>query len=293
MRSAALASIAGMDDRRIGRYRLVRPMGVSHHAERWLALDEPTQTTHLMHWVGLGVVAEVQREQIEAVRRLVHGLREPHILPIEAIIPGTRGSSQGVWILTPYTGTQVGLVSLDQLQIDKGGTIPVLEVERAMLHLLSASEAGAAAGFVHGPISSSEVLVDRHGRLIIELYGLGRALRTDPKDVPASWLAREEARSIVALGYRLLTNSSAEGQRMRISKLIRGLPHTWDAWFDAGLSPSGGFASASEALGEIPSARGLPTAVAAPLMVKTFASTAGVPMGAGTGSSAGGGLGHG
>jgi hypothetical protein len=252
----------------IGSYRLVRPLGRSRHGDRWLALDQATQRSHVMHWVTLDPVAARQRLQLDSLRTLARSLHDLHILEIESVIPSTRGSAQGVWILTPYTGSVQGLVTLAQLQVDKGGTMPVVEVERAMLHLLGAAEAGSAIGRVHGPLSADEVHVDRHGRLVIELYALATAL--EPEKVDAPRLEREEIRSIVDMGYRLLTNRDVVEPRLLVSRLIRGLHEAWDRWFDAGLDPHGGFASAAEALGELPSARGLSTAAAAPVMVRAF-----------------------
>ena len=97
-------------------------------------------------------------------------------------------------------------------------------------------------------------MVDRRGSLSIELYGLARRLAM-PGARPASEAIRDEVRSIVEIGYWLLTGLPAEEPRIMAGRLIPKLERRWDEWFDRGLDPLAGFLSAEDALGAMPGLR--------------------------------------
>jgi len=196
------------------------------------------------------------RRFVESIQNL-SPVSHPHILPIEQFTLDKGGAGRGgdgAWIVTPYTGNLEGLVTLSALLEDKGGQMTPGESERALIQLLEASEYAHAAGFHHGPMSIEEVLVDRRGSLAIELYGLRRLLN-GPGSVPVMEVERDEVRSIVEIGYKLLTGLSAEEPRIRADRLIQRLDRRWDDWFDQGLDPMAGFLSAGEALAALPSLR--------------------------------------
>ena len=228
---------------RVGSYRLVQQLEPGRMAERWLALHEEAGSTHLAHRFRTGVGRFEQRRLVEAIER-VAPLSHPHILPIERFTLGHDGSA---WIVTPYTGNLEGLVTLTNLMEEKGGQMPPSETERALIQLLEAAESAHSAGFHHGPLSADEVMVDRRGSLSVELYGLGRLLAS-PAPTPAVEVTRDEVRSIVEIGYWLLTGLSAEEPRIRADRLMPKLDHRWDEWFNEGLDPMAGFLSAGEAL---------------------------------------------
>jgi serine/threonine protein kinase len=255
------------DSRRVGNYKLLTTLRRSRCGERWLASDDRTDSAHVLHWITLAPQREESKRAVARVDDLQR-LRHPHVLAIDAAIPATLSSASGLWLVTPYTGHHAGLLTLDQLQAEKGGTMPIVEVERAMLHLLEASEYAHAQGVCHGSMEAREIQVDRRGSLVVELYGLARVLGAHHGSAPE--FIRDEIRSIVALGYHLITGLSPDEPRLRVGKLIRQLNPAWDDWFDMGLDASGGFQSAQEALGQLPSARGVPESVAAPIMVKTM-----------------------
>jgi hypothetical protein len=96
--------------------------------------------------------------------------------------------------------------------------------------------------------------VDRRGSLAIELYGLRRRL-LGSGDRPATEVGRDEVRSIVAIGYELLTGLSAEDPRIEATRLIPKLDRRWDEFFAEGLDPLAGFLTAGDALGSLPSLR--------------------------------------
>jgi hypothetical protein len=239
---------------RIGPFRLVQPLEAGPLAERWLALDEREESTHVAHRFRPGADRGEIRRLVAGMERL-SGLSHPHILPIEHFtLERSTGKGDGAWIVTPYTGTPEGLVTLPVLRDDKGGQMPPVEVERTLMHLLEASEHAHASGFRHGPVAAEEILVDRRGSVSIELYGLRRIIRGG-EGGPFSEIERDEVRSIVEIGYWLLTGLSAEEPRIRADRLFQKLDHRWDEWFDAGLDPMAGFLSAGEAQALLPSHR--------------------------------------
>ena len=242
---------------RIGPYRLIQQLQPGTMAERWLALNEQDESTHVAHRFRFGQDRRDERKLVQAVQSL-SSLSHPHVLPIEQFTLNAGGGGGGAWIVTPYTGNLEGLVTLGALAQDKGGQLAPIECERALMQVLEAVEHAHEVGFQHGPISPEEVLVDRRGSLAIELYGLRRLLGGVGEAlaaVPSTEVIRDEVRSIVEVGYWLLTGLSAEDPRIRADRLIEKLDRRWDQWFDAGLDPMAGFASAGEALAALPGNR--------------------------------------
>lgn len=235
---------------RIGPFRLVRQLQPGILGERWLAFNESDQSDHVAHRFRLSQDRVEQRKfvaAIEALSPLVH----PHLLPIEHLSLGVAG---GAWVVTPYTGSHDGLVTLASLVRDKGGRMTPAETERALIQMLEAMEYAHSEGHHHGPVNPEEILVDRRGSLAIELYGLRRRLGGMAQQ-PASEVARDEARSVVEIGYWLLTGLPADEPRIQAGRLIPRLDHRWDEWFNEGLDPAAGFASPSEALAAMPGMR--------------------------------------
>lgn len=242
---------------RIGPLTLVRPLLPGPMAERWLAVNETSHTTHVAHRFRMGDRSEERRlvSAVDALSRLAH----PHILPMEQFTLGVAGSA---WIVTPYTGSHDGLVPLTRLLQDKGGRMAPVEAERAVLQIIEAVEYAHSAGVVHGPLSASEILVDRRGSLSIEHYGLRRLLHgvglgtaSQGLAAPASEVAGDELRSIVELGYWLLTGLSADEPRIPACRLVPRLDRRWDDWLEEGLDPMLGFTSAAAVIGALPSMR--------------------------------------
>lgn len=236
---------------RIGPFRLVRRLEAGPLTERWLALNERDESTHVAHRFAAAGEREMQR-LMECVERL-SALSHPHTLPIEHFtLEKSGGGRDCAWVVTPYTGNPERLVTLGQLLADKGGQMIPSEAERTLVQLLEASDFAHGSGFHHGPLSMDEVQVDRRGSLSIELYGLRRLL-SGPDTVADA--VRDEVRSIVGIGYTLLTGLSAEEPRIRADRLVPKLDRRWDMWFDEGLDAAAGFLSAGEALSALPSLR--------------------------------------
>jgi hypothetical protein len=243
-----------MDDRvprlRIGPYLLMRQMDRGRWTDRWLAVHDREDSAHVVHRFAVGA-GEHQRflEAAERASRLDH----PHLLPIEHFTLGTVVGGNA-WVVTPYTGTQDGLLTLDGLLSAKGGRMPPPEAERALVQLLGACRYAHVLGVRHGPVSMDEVLVDRRGSVAVELYGLGRELGpVGPGVASAAEVVRDEVRSVVEIGYQLVTGLSADEPRIDAGRLVRRLDARWDGWFEAGLDLLGGFADADAAIAALPS----------------------------------------
>lgn len=230
-----------------GPYRLVRRLADSAMAERWLALHERSLSSHVVHRFRPCRDKHEQRRVMAAIEagRVLTG---PHLLPIELF---SLSISQRPCAVTPYTGNHEGLLTLSGLLEAKGGRMPAPEAERAMLHLLEASRFAHDAGMVHGEIGWDEVMVDRHGSCAIEFYGLDRRLRGTGG--AAAEVRRDEIRSIVEIGYRLLTGLDPAEPRIESTRLVKRLDRAWDEFFDAGLDAVGGFGTGGEAIDALPS----------------------------------------
>lgn len=235
-----------------GRYRLIRPLEQATFAERWLSLHEDSHTSHVVYRFGVLSDKLAQRRFLSAAeqRSLAKG---PHLLEIQNFSFDTVGRP---CVVTPYLGNHDGLVTVRSLATLKGGRLSPLETERAVVHVLEGLRAahqtpgGGVAGS-SGPLTMDDLLVDRHGRVWIELYGLRRAMRGQTE--PAAELAQDEIRSIVEIAYELLTGLPAEEPRIAVGRLIKKIDPAWDAWLDRGLSGFDGFATADDALAALPS----------------------------------------
>lgn len=172
--------------------------------------------------------------------------------PGRTAAPEAAGLENGfVWIASPFVGHGTAMLTLDRLAEERD-TLAPNEVDRAICQLLDTTESARDAGIAHGPVSYGEPTVDRGGRVVLELPGLGRALdglsRVNPE------LVRDEVRSIVELGYRIAVGLPAGESPLRPSRLNRRLGRSWDLWFEQGLDPSRGFETPAEARLALPSA---------------------------------------
>ncbi len=227
----------------LGHIRLVRELPDATVGQRWIGLHDHHRTNHLIYRLPVCRDRGERRDMLELLER-TSAIRHPHLLAIEQYTLGRDGSA---WVVAPYTGSQAGLVTLNDLLEAKGGTMPSFEGERTLEHLLSGVALAHEAGVVHGPALDDELLVDRHGRLLIELYGLRRGLRHDASSERQED-TRDEIRSIVHLGYRLLTGLTPDEPLLPASRVVKRLEKRWDTWFERGLDPTGGFDSAASAL---------------------------------------------
>ena len=154
--------------------------------------------------------------------------------------------------MTPYIGASEGLLTLDGLRRAKrDNRLSVFETRTAVRQIFSAIAAAHSRGVVHGGFSARDLLVDRHGSLMFEMYGLHRRLSGDvpehgSPDLDA--LVRAELRSAVEVIYQSLTGGSSAGTGGVASRVVKRLDRSWDRWFAVGLNERGGFTCPEEAL---------------------------------------------
>lgn len=234
---------AGQQTIRMGPYELSRQLTPGVLGERWLVVHERTQRPHVLHRFMVASDRAASRRFIHILRR-AESLKHAHILPIEAVSLDHRGVP---FAITPYTGDQDGLMSLDRLLSIHNGYVSLEEARRALRQLLSAVEHAHREGVFHGVLGQREVLVDRSGCLFIELYGLARGLLAPDAQPSAS--ERLEVRSVFEIGYQLLTGLRAEDPHIPPTRVLPELSEDWDGLFDIGLHT--GFASAAHALSAV------------------------------------------
>lgn len=238
-RSPALAPPAG----RVAGLTLGLKLPGHRLGHRWMAGDSIDSMTSVVYLIRgprhVSATALAQRLRWSTFER------NPHALPIDAIeaAPGGR-----FWIATPYTGGADGLLTLGRLLAEKHeGRMDPDEARRAIQQLLMALDFAHMRGLAHGPVALDEALVDRRGRIHVELMGVEAALTgTGAVDVGA------EVRSVVRVALELLT-----GVQPTSDDLWRKAPwlsRAWRGWLSRGLQPGAGFQSAAAALASLPSA---------------------------------------
>lgn len=234
---------------------------VGQQPARYLALHEDRHSSHVAYrFAAVRAKSEARRfeQAVEGASAFAH----PHALRIEQFGIDSGGHP---WVVTPFTGDVDGLRTLGRLLREKSGQMSPLETERAVTHILSTVAAahsgrdgesgeegagGARAVCCHGAIAMDEVLIDRHGSVLIELYGLARALVNPGR--PSNESLRDEVRSVVEIGYQLITGLRAEEPLIPAARLVPRLDPRWDAWLRRGLDATRGFDTAQQALEAMP-----------------------------------------
>jgi len=259
---SALFQAAG--DLRLPGYQPSRSLGAGRCGPRVLATRQRDGEQVVLHAVrrslrrGVGRISGGRgsrdaRRFMELVAPL-RCLESSHIVPVDDVVAD---ASSFHWLVTPYLGSADGLLTLERLRrLKDNGQLSEHETERAVEHLLAASETAHARGLAHGPIQPGEVLINRHGSLSIELYGLARRLNAGRSD-SAGPPTVAELRSIAELAYTLLTGTlEAPEPYIPASRLVKRLSPRWDAWLAHALDRSRGFDSAAEARFYLPSGEG-------------------------------------
>lgn len=211
---------------------------------RWLAsagADGRTKVAYLVRApessMGASLLLRLRRVAVA---------RAPHALPIESIEPDSSGT--GFWIVCPYTGSADGLLTLGRLLAEKHeGRMEPDEARRAASQILQSLDHSQMCRLPHGPVAMDEILVDRCGRVVIELPGIEAALQgAEPINVAG------EVRSVARCVFEMLTGVQATSYASALR--ASGLSRAWRAWLSKGLREDGGFGSAAQALATLPSA---------------------------------------
>jgi len=218
--------------------RLVRALDPLPEAVRWLALDERDQTNHVLYEFTADGDAESTLKELDARA----GISCLHVLPIEAAWRCEDRSA--VWASSPFIGNQQGLVRLGDVVRARGGRLPGPELCRAHTQVLRALASLHEAGIAAGGLDRDRLLVDARGAVKLELHAFGASAG----ESALADRAADDVASAFALAYELATGCAAVDGRAPISRVAVGFNPMWDAVFDRGLDPLGGFGSAVEAL---------------------------------------------
>lgn len=228
---------AAWSTRIVGGWRLEARLGDTRLGTRWLAWGGrdvlPRVAHHLSSRVARGVDALAV---LEPLTRFVHA----HAVGLEEVVID-RGET---WLLAPYCGSYDGLMPLARLMsMKREGCLAARESVFLGLHLLGAIDAGWRRGLGHGPLGIDDVLIDRRGRAMIELFGVeARCRGEDPLAA-----AHASVAGVVGLVYELATGM-APGSRGASAAMGRSLPRGLESFFHRGLSRDDGFASPAEAM---------------------------------------------
>lgn len=232
----------------VGPYLLTKPLGVDGAAEGHLALHQADQSNHVAYRFPAVYDKTGIRRFVDAARACQE-IRHEHLLPIEYHTLDAQGHP---WVVCPYTGDVDGLRTLRKLLREKAGQLHPFEAERAIVQILDASRHAHKQSLVHGLMSLDDVLVDRHGSLLVQFYGLSRMVEQGDSEANVAELIRDEVRSIVEIGYQLITGLRAEEPLIPAGRLVKKLDPRWDAWIQHGLEAMGGFDTAAQALAALP-----------------------------------------
>lgn len=172
------------------RYRIVSPLGSGGMADVYLAQDERLGRPVAVKVLKARLAADVEfleRFRIEA--QAAASLSHPSIVAVY-----DRGSADGVtYIAMEYVRGQ----SLKQ-RIRRDGALPSDEAVTTALAVLSALDAAHARAIVHRDVTSSNVLLEEGGRVVVTDFGIARMgsstlTRTGAMMGTSSYLSPEQA----------------------------------------------------------------------------------------------------
>jgi hypothetical protein len=147
---------------------------------RWASVHEVMGTSHLVYQM-LGPARD--KFTIRKFLRAAAGAAGdcgPHALGISSFALQASGRA---CLVSRYPGDLGGVTTLRQHVKGKGGRLGANELARAVEHLIDALAAGARGGTVHGAFDLDGCVVDRKGRVAIELFGFGPRWARSAEDV--------------------------------------------------------------------------------------------------------------
>jgi len=214
-----------------------------------IMLEENRRTNHLLYRFDHIQDAVARRRVFDRLMTIAR-INHQHILPIEHVGYDETGR---LCVVTAYPGNQDGLVTLPDLLEARGGTLDVPESTRLISQLLVTSVHASEHGIVHADFDPEEILIDRHGCPLVELFGLEQAIRPSRSEHLA---LAEQTRSIARLGLRLIAGTANASDAADLALVHKHLDRAWDAWFRYALDPVGGFDTPAMAIASLPGSPG-------------------------------------
>jgi len=221
-----------------GPYKLIRQIGSAHGASRYIVLCNRTDTNYTLYRFEDAQNHQFRRQAFQAFMKM-SVIDQPHIHRIISVTYDDRGR---LCVITPYTGNHEGIVTLDDVLRRQDGKLGIVEAARAIEHLLGAVQYAHRHQVINGSIDRDDILVDRYGSLQIQFYGYKSSIRSTQRHESTRVSdINDEVRSIIELGYTMITGLRVQGERIDPSRVIKKLDRAWDTWFEIGLDPIDGF----------------------------------------------------
>lgn len=150
---------------RLGRWRLLAPLGEGATAVVWKAADDRDQTVAIKLLRPEAWAREDLRRRFVAEARALSALRHPNVLRVHEVVE----EPDRAWCV-------MDLVEEGSLQqaIDRDGPLPEPEALRVVFEALCALGAAHARGFVHRDVKPSNLLVRASGEVFLGDFGSAR-----------------------------------------------------------------------------------------------------------------------
>lgn len=176
---------------------------------RWASVHEVTGTSHLVYQLQGPARDKFTIRKFLRAAEGAGGVSVPHGLGISSYALQASGTA---CLVTAYPGDLGGVTTLAQLVRAKGGRLGSHEVARAAEHLMEAFAHGEASGRWHGAFDMDGCVVDRGGRVAVELFGFA-----------AHWMgSAKEGERLGAAQRRSLAIAARE--------MLGAAPAAWEAW---------------------------------------------------------------
>lgn len=222
----------------VGALRVVRDLAPSAVGERWLSLDEARHTSHVIHVIRCEPPAA---DRVEHVLDRLRKATDPHVLRVDHV----ERRDQAWIVLTEYPGHSDGVITLDALVAAKGGRLTGPESARGIRHLVDALLHIHTLGVRNGGLDTAQCLVDRHGRVVLELAGVAAAIGGAGTQ---DQLEREEVCSLGLLGHRLFSGVGPGETRLPRTRIDAA----WERWLTRSIASMDGYANIEQAAKDYP-----------------------------------------
>ena len=227
----------------LGPYRLLRDagrtlLGPGLAARRWIAINERTLANHVVYALD-GCRGRARVRRVMAAAEAVANHEGGHVLPIESVTVCAR---RGVCLVAAYAGHNMGLCSVGDLIRQRGTGLAGAESRRAIVQVGCALSAMHERRMCDGALSIARLLVDRSGKIHVELAGLWAAVVGYSCNAET---VRDDVRAMVRLACEMI-DPGATGRRGEFA-----------GWLADGLDPVGGYETAAAAMARLPDAASL------------------------------------